>query len=76
MANESSTWSDIDIFMERQDDGDVTREIDVDAVLNSITNIISTVQGERRMLPTFAAPIAGLLFEPIDEITAEVIAII
>lgn len=67
-------YSDYDGNFTRAADGDVTRDSDVDAILNSLSNIILTYQGERRMLPTFAANIAYLLFEPIDEITARLIA--
>ena len=74
MATKPSTWSDVQIDLDRQADGDIERDIDVQAILNSLTTIIMTIQGERRMLPTFASPIAGLLFEPIDEITAELLA--
>ncbi len=74
MATKPATYSDVEMLLDRQPDGDILREIDVKAILNSLTNIIQTIQGERRMLPTFASPIAGLIFEPIDEITAEIIA--
>lgn len=67
-------WSDYDPNFERQPDGDIQRDVDVNAIFNSITNIVLTVQGERRMLPTFAATLKQLLFEPIDEITARLIA--
>jgi len=67
-------WSDTDDSFNRQSDGDVLRDTDVDAIFNSLRNIILTVQGERRMLPTFASNINKLLFEPIDEITARLIA--
>jgi phage baseplate assembly protein W len=44
------------------------------AIFNSLSdNIILTVQGERRMLPTFASNLKRLLFEPIDETTARLI---
>lgn len=67
-------YSDYDGTFKRQSDGDVKKDADVDAIFNSITNIILTTQGERRMLPTFASNIKRLLFEPIDEITARLIA--
>lgn len=73
MANEYF-WSDVDDALTKQDDGDVQRDDDIQAIFNSLTNIIQTVQGERRMLPTFASNIYGLLFEPIDNITARLIA--
>lgn len=67
-------YGDYDGSFTKQSDGDVQRDTDVQAILNSISNIILTVQGERRMLPTFASNIQHLLFEPIDEITARLIA--
>lgn len=67
-------WSDLDDKYGRQEDGDIQRDVDVAAIINSLRNIILTIQGERRMLPTFATNIWGLLFEPIDETTARLIA--
>lgn len=67
-------YSDYDENFIRQADGDVKKDDDIAAILNSLSNIILTRQGERRMLPTFAANIKNLLFEPIDEITARHIA--
>jgi phage baseplate assembly protein W len=67
-------YSDYDGRFTRASDGDVTRDTDVQAILNSLSNILLTFQGERRMLPTFACNISYLLFEPIDEITARLIA--
>jgi phage baseplate assembly protein W len=58
----------------KQADGDVQRDVDVEAIFNSIENIVLTTQGERRMLPTFASNLKRLLFEPIDETTARLIA--
>jgi phage baseplate assembly protein W len=67
-------YSDFDEDFTKQSDGDVQKDIDIDAIFNSLSNIILTVQGERRMLPTFASNVKHLLFEPIDEITARLIA--
>lgn len=66
-------YSDVDIEHTRQADGDVQIDEDTDAIFNSISNIILTRQGERRMLPTFASNVKHLLFEPIDEITARLV---
>lgn len=66
----NGTWRDLDIFMSLQPDGDVKVDIDKDAVINSINNIIMTARGERRMLPEFAQSLRDILFEPMDEITA------
>jgi len=67
-------WSDFNDTLNKQVDGDVQKDKDVDAVFNSIRNIVLTIQGQRRMLPTFASNVSGLLFEPIDNITARLIA--
>ena len=68
-----SVYSDYDGDFTKQSDGDVQRDNDVDAIFNSVKNIILTIQGERRMLPTFASNIQTLLFEPIDAVTARLI---
>lgn len=67
-------WKDIDISFQKQKDGDIATNYGVDAIKNSLTNIFGTLQGQRRMIIDFAAPIFNLLFEPVDEITAENIA--
>lgn len=66
-------YSDIDIYLTKQNDGDVLKDTDYAAIKNSLENIVSTIQGSRRMLPTFAMDIHKLLFEPIDDITADLI---
>jgi len=73
-TSSTAVWSDMDIELTRQTNGDITRNTDVNAILNSVTNIINTLQGSRRMLQPFAANMSGLLFEPIDDITARMIA--
>lgn len=67
-------YSDYDGEFSKQADGDVQKDIDVAAIYNSIQNIVLTTQGERRMLPTFASRVKQLLFEPIDEVSARMIA--
>ena len=73
MAIPTAVYSDVDIELSQATDGDILRETDEDAVINSITNIINTLQGSRRMLPEFAASIQKILFEPIDESTSGLI---
>ena len=70
----NSVFSDFDPEMIRENDGDMKRDVDEDAVRNSLKNIVLTIQGDRRMLPEFATEIHKLLFEPIDESTARQIA--
>ena len=62
-------WKDIDLNLTKQKDGDITANYDSDAIINSLRNITQTMQGSRRMLPTFAVPFWSLLFEPVDEQT-------
>jgi len=63
-------YSDIDIELTRQADGDILRDTETEAVRNAIINIINTRQGSRRMLPEFAVNIYDILFEPMDDTTA------
>jgi len=63
-------WNDIDLKLRKQQDGDILVMTEEDAIINSLQNICSTLQGSRRMLPDFALPIFNLLFEPMDEETA------
>jgi phage baseplate assembly protein W len=63
-------YSDIDLQFTKQRSGDITKDEDENAIENSIINILSTMQGSRRMLPEFAVNVNTLLFEPLDEITA------
>ena len=65
-----AVYADVEMSLEKQSDGDITRDIDVEAIKNSLMNIISTVPGERRMLPEFAFGAHRLLFEPMDKDTA------
>lgn len=70
----SGYYSDFDIEFNKQSDGDLQKDTDSDAIKNSLANILQTRQGERRMLPGFASNVKYLLFDPIDETTARLIA--
>jgi len=63
-------YSDIDIELTMQQDGDILKDTSDDAIKNSLTNIVNTMQGSRRMIPEFALNISGLIFEPMDDTTA------
>jgi phage baseplate assembly protein W len=63
-------WKDFDNDFKRKSNGDVVDMLNIDAIYNSLTNIFETFQGRRRMVPEFALPIYGLLFEPVDEETS------
>lgn len=47
--------------------------INVEAVMNSVLNILSTLPGERLNLPEFGVDIESELFQPMDYITATAI---
>lgn len=64
-------WKDFDNEFRKANNGDVRIMSNIDAISNSLTNIFETFQGYRRMLPDFALPIYTILFEPMDEITAQ-----
>lgn len=64
-------WKDFDNNFRKKNDGDVLDMVNIDAIYNSLTNIFETFQGRRRMLPEFALPLYGILFEPVDEITSQ-----
>jgi len=66
-------WSDLDSEFEKDTSGDVTQDTNVDAILNSLKNILGTDQGTRRMLQTFSGDIKSLLFEPMDKLTARLL---
>jgi phage baseplate assembly protein W len=73
MTIRTAVYSDVDMELNRQNDGDIQRDIELHAVINSLENIISTIQGSRRMLPEFAMDIHKMLFEPLDDKTANMI---
>lgn len=73
MVIRTSTYSDLDMELTKATDGDITRDKDIDAIINSLNNIVATLQGSRRMIPEFAQELWNLLFEPLDEDTARLI---
>lgn len=64
------TWVDIDLTFDKKKDGDINDFVGMNAVKSSISNILSTLKGDRRMIPEFALGAHELLFEPIDDVTA------
>jgi len=63
-------YTDIDINLDRQRDGDIKTLGDIEAVKASMMNIAKTMQGSRRMLPDFAYGVVYLLHELMSEDTA------
>lgn len=69
----TAVYSDVDITLIQQTDGDISRVTEINAIKNSLNNIVSTMQGSRRMVPEFAIPLHEVLFDPMDEDTARII---
>lgn len=66
-------WSDVDDELAKDTSGDIKKDTNVDAILNSLRNIIGVEQGTRRMLQRFGSDIKSLLFEPMDDLTSRLI---
>lgn len=64
---EPEVWSDIHHNIEIDAKGAIRKVTNIDAVKTSIDNILRTIPGERVMLPTFAAGLQDLVFEPTNE---------
>src|SRR5665213_3391225 len=57
-------WSDLDPLIIADAQGQLELDVNVQAVIGSIQNIIGTSPGERVFLPQFALGIQNLVFEP------------
>lgn len=64
MANE--IWSDLDQRMITDGQGNIKRVVNVDAVINSISNILNTEKGSRCMLPQFGGVLGSIMFDNIN----------
>ena len=62
-------WSDIDADFKLDSTGSIAIRPDVEAVMESIGNILGTRKGERLFLPQFGSNLMDALFEPLDDIT-------
>lgn len=68
-------WSDVDNRFRRTPSGDIRVVEDVDAVANSVENILLTRKGERVMRPDVGSRLEQYLFEPLSEQTAYLIGV-
>lgn len=64
-------WYDIDINFTKKPSGDLANQTNIPAIENSIGNIFKTRISSRRQLYPFASPTWFILFEQMDEITAQ-----
>jgi len=67
----SNLYSDFDMsFIANPNTGDVSRKTDIDAIKQSIRNLILTMKGERPFQPSLGSNVRHLLFENGDPFTA------
>lgn len=70
----SRVYKDIDLtFSANVFTGDVDKVFDVKAVKQSLQTLLFTAYYERLYHPEIGSPLAGLLFEPVDPLTAAAI---
>ena len=66
-------YSDIDLNLTLLQNNDVAKVLDINAVKQSVKLLVLTMFNERLFQPDVGSPTFGLLFEPIDSITTELI---
>ena len=68
-------YKDFDLsFARNLNTNDVARKVDVQAVKQSLRNLLRTSYYEKPFNPTYGSPIPTLLFEPCDTTTANLLA--
>mgnify|MGYP003635574020 CR=1 FL=1 len=68
-------YSDIDMdFSSNPVTQDIYKKTNVEAVKQALKNIMLTPFYSKPFAPNYGSPIAGVLFEPMDNITAKAIA--
>ena len=74
VKQKTKIYSDIDLrFTANPINGDVAKKYDVNAVKQSLRNLILTQYYERPFQPNLGSPIYKLLFENLDQITGNAI---
>lgn len=63
-------FSDLDFKLRAKSNKDVYKRTDVEAVKQSVINIVTTNYGDRPFQPNFGANLRALLFEHIDQVSA------
>ena len=77
MANTTRIYSDIDMsFALNPVTGDIYKKVDVNAVKQSMKNLLLTTYYSKPFTPNYGSPLADLLFEPMDVGTAGSISIL
>jgi phage baseplate assembly protein W len=71
ITKRTSVYSDLSLaFLPHPNTGDVTVLQDINAVKQSVRNLILTSPGERPFNPNIGSGVRALLFEPVDAFTA------
>ena len=65
--NPPIVYSELDPLLQQDVQGNLAKDVNEQAVRDSIDNILGTARGERVFLPTFASGLKSLLFEPLTE---------
>ena len=68
IVSKRKPYSDLDITLELNSRKDISPLEDIDAVKQSVRNLILTTFGERPFRPKLGSAVKGLLFEPADRI--------
>ena len=70
ITSRSVLYTDFDFaFLRHPNTHDITIVKDIDAVKQSVKNLIQTARGERPFNPTLGSNVRALLFEPADDFT-------
>jgi phage baseplate assembly protein W len=74
MATKNHLYSDLDLrFLPQPVSGDVSFSYDEQAVIRSVKSLLLTKPFEKPFDPTLGSNIDGLLFEPINPLTANLL---
>lgn len=71
MTTPTKLYKDIDLTFAKTTSKDVAKRIDVNAVKQSIKNLLLTRPGERPFQPNLGSELYSILFEPMDAVTVE-----
>lgn len=71
MTTPTKLYKDIDLTFAKTTSKDVAKRIDVNAVKQSIKNLLLTRPGERPFQPELGSDLYSILFEPMDTVTVE-----
>jgi len=73
MTTPTKLYKDIDLTFAKTTSNDVAKRIDVNAVKQSIKNLLLTRPGERPFQPNLGSELYAILFEPMDAVTVEIL---